>query len=59
MQLSAKHDIQTDPATWKPIPTRAAFQPALRADVSRAGANCDPGALSCSIFDIMVHPVFK
>ncbi|WP_339061071.1 hypothetical protein [Tepidibacillus marianensis] len=40
-------------------PLSFAFQTALRADVSRAGEACDPGALTCIIFDPMVHPVIE
>jgi hypothetical protein len=42
-----------------PTPKEFVLRPALRGDVNRAGALCDPGALTCIIFDPMVHPVIE
>ena len=39
-------------------PMGTVFQPALQADVSRAGAACDPGALTCTIFDPAIFALF-
>jgi hypothetical protein len=48
-----------DPNAANPTPVDFAFQPALRADVSCAGECFDPGALTCTVFDPMVHPAIE
>ena len=42
-----------------PTPFGLALQPALRADVVCAGEGFAPGALTCTVFDPMVHPVIE
>jgi hypothetical protein len=59
MRQSAYHDTDCNPIVANPTPIPMGFQPALRADVSRAGEACDPGALTCTVFDPMVHPVIE
>ena len=59
MRSFAKHDSVYNPIARIPTPLPNAFQPALRADVSRAGDVYDPGALTCTVFDPMVHPAIE
>ena len=59
MRHSVNYNPGCDPIAIKLTPLGFAFQPALRADVSRAGGVYDPGTLTCTIFDPMVHPAIE